>query len=257
MSNGALALRQMRYENRSFWRNPAAAFFTFVFPLMFLAIFNLLFGNEEIDIPGGTVSTSTFYVPAIASLSVISACYTNIAIGTAFAREQGVLKRIRGTPLPPWAYLVGRVGNAMAVAILLVVIISAAGVLFYDVDLPTNTAPAFLVTVLVGALAFSALGLAISGVIPNADAAPPVTNATILPLLFISDVFLPIDEAPGWLVAVGNFFPIRHFSEALQTAYNPFEEGAGFEWDRLAIIAAWGIAGLLLAARYFKWESRK
>jgi ABC-2 type transport system permease protein len=257
MSDVGLALRQIRFENRSFWRNPAAAFFTFVFPLMFLAIFNLLFGNEELDVPGGTVSTSTFYVPAIAALSVISACYTNIAIGTAFAREQGVLKRVRGTPLPPWAYLVGRVGNAMGVAVLLVVIISAAGVLFYDVDLPTNTAPAFIVTVLVGALAFSSLGLAISGVIPNADAAPPVTNATILPLLFISDVFLPIDEAPSWLVAIGNFFPIRHFSEAMQTAYNPFENGAGFEWDRLAIIAAWGVAGLVLAARYFKWESRK
>ena len=107
-----LAMRQIRYENRAFWRNPAAAFFTVVFPLMFLVIFNLLFGNNTLELPQGDVKTSTFYVPAIAAMSVISACYTNIAIGICFSRDQGLLKRTRGTPLPSWAFLFGRIGQA-------------------------------------------------------------------------------------------------------------------------------------------------
>ena len=102
MNAFALALRQVKYENTAFWRNPVAAFFTFVFPLMFLVIFNLLFGNDKLELPGGTAHTSTFYVPAIAALSVISACYTNVAISVALSRDQGLLKRTRGTPLPAW-----------------------------------------------------------------------------------------------------------------------------------------------------------
>ena len=257
MNGLALALRQVRYENKAFWRNPPAAFFTFVFPLMFLVIFNLLFGNDELDVEGGTVNTSTFYVPAIAALSVMSACYSNIAIGVSFSRDQGLLKRTRGTPLPTWAFLAGRIVQATLIAILLVVIVTAAGVLFYDVDAPTNTMPAFLVTLALGAATFCALGLAITSVIPNADASPAVVNASILPLLFISDVFIPMRDAPGWLTDFAAVFPIQHFSEALQTAFNPFETGSGFEITRLAVMAGWAVAGILVAMRYFSWEPRR
>jgi ABC-2 type transport system permease protein len=257
MNDLALALRQVRYENLAFWRNPPAAFFTFVFPLMFLVIFNLIFGDETWDIPGGTASGSTFYVPAIAALSVISACYTNIAMMVSIAREQGLLKRKRGTPLPPWAFLFGRIVHATLIALLLVAIVTAAGALFYDVDVPTNTMPAFIVTLAVGAATFCALGLAITCAINNADAAPAIVNGSILPLLFISDVFIPLDDAPGWLVFIGDLFPVKHFSEALQTAFNPYETGSGFEpWD-LAVIAAWGIAGVIISMRWFSWEPRR
>ena len=157
MNGFLLALRQVKYENTAFWRNPVAAFFTIVFPLMFLVIFNLLFGNEETDFPGGTVSTSTFYVPAIVALAVIGACYTNVAIGISFSRDRGLLKRIRGTPLPGWALLLGRIGHAVVVGVLLVVVVTAAGALFYGVDVPTNTMPAFIVTLIVGAATFCAL----------------------------------------------------------------------------------------------------
>ena len=135
MNSLALALRQVRYENTSFWRNPAAAFFTFVFPLMFLVIFNLVFGNRELDVPGGSVSSSTFYVPAIVALSVTSACYNNVAMGIAFSRDGGLLKRFRGTPLPAWSYLFGRIVHSVLMALLLVVIVTGAGALLYDVDL--------------------------------------------------------------------------------------------------------------------------
>lgn len=257
MSDVALALRQLKYENLTFWRNPAAAFFTFVFPLMFLVIFNLVFSDEDFAIPGGSASASTFYVPSIAALSVISACYTNIAMMVTISRERGLLKRKRGTPLPPWVFLFGRIVHATLIAFLLVAIVTAAGALFYDVDVPTSTMPAFLVTLAIGAASFCSLGIAITSSISNADAAPAVVNATILPLLFISDVFIPLDDAPRWLLIIGDLFPVKHFSEALQTAFNPFEEGAGFEPGRLAVIAAWGVAGLLASARFFSWEPRR
>jgi ABC-2 type transport system permease protein len=136
-------------------------------------------------------------------------------------------------------------------------LVVAFGRLFYDVEVPTSTLPAVIVTLVIGAAAFSALGIAVVGVIPNADAAPAVVNASVLPLLFISDVFIPPDaDTPQWVEWIANVFPIRHLSEALQTGFNPFETGAGFEWLNLAIVAAWGVAGMLIALRFTSWEPR-
>ena len=191
MNAFVLALRQVRYENTAFWRNPVAAFFVFVFPLMILAIFNLLFGNRELNVAGGTTHTATFYVPAIMALSVIYTCFHNVAIGVCYSRERGLLKRTRGTPLPSWAFLFGRIAHAVLLAILLVAIVTGAGVIFYNVDVPSNTLPALAVTLVVGAATFCALALAVTAIIANADASPAVVNGATLPLLFISDVFIP------------------------------------------------------------------
>jgi ABC-2 type transport system permease protein len=252
-----LGLRQVRYEFIAFRRNPASAFFTFVFPLIFLVIFNLLFGNEELDLPGGTTHVSTFYVPAIAALSVINACYTGLAMSMSVARDQGLLKRLRGTPLPASAFLVGRVTFMTLVALALVAIVTAFGALFYGVDVPTNTLPAFVVTLAVGAAAFSLLALAVTAFIPNSEAAPAVVNASILPLLFISDVFIRLEsDSPVWLETLGNIFPVKHLSLALQTAFNPFETGSGWEPKHLAVIVLWGAIGAVIAARRFSWEPR-
>ncbi len=257
MSALRLLLRQVKYENRAFWRNPAAAFFTVVFPLMFLVISNLIFGNTQIEIHGGAADQSTFYVPAIAAFAVISACYTNIAMMVSGARDRGMLKRTRGTPLAPWVFLGGRIIHATLIALLLSALITVFGALFYGVDIPSNTMPALLVTLAIGAASFCALGLAMSALVPNADAAPAVVNASVLPLFFISNVFIRLSDAPGWLLVIGDIFPVRHFSEALQAVYNPYQSGAGFHepW-RLAIIAAWGIVGLLVSMKFFSWEPR-
>lgn len=262
MNDLKLALRQVWYENTAFWRNPASAFFTFAFPLIFLVIFNLIFGGGTTDrfsAPGEPeVSLSNFYIPAVAAFAVITACYTNIAIGVTFARDEGQLKRVRGTPLPGWAYLFGRIAHAMVVALLLVVIVVVFGLLFYDVDVPGKTMPAFVASVAAGAATFAALGLAVTAIIPNPDASPAVTNATVLPLLFISDVFIPLQDAPEWLGTVAGFFPIKHFSHALIEAYNPTGVGTGsgfVAWD-LVVMGIWGVVGILLALRFFSWEPR-
>jgi ABC-2 type transport system permease protein len=253
----ALAVRQIRSENRTFWRNPASAFFTFAFPLMFLVIFTLIFGNEDIEVAGGSASGATFFVPAIAAFSVITACYTNVAMTVTFARDQGILKRVRGTPLPAGAFLAGKIGNAILIGVLLVMIVVSFGRVFYSVEVPGHTLPAFVVTLAVGSAAFCALGLALTGFVSNAEAAPAVVQASILPLLFISDIFIRSDNTPSWVNTLAGFFPIKHFSEALQTAFNPFETGSGFEPKHLAVMAAWGVVGLIVAMRKFEWEPRR
>ena len=264
MSDLGLAFRQVRYTNKAFWRNSASAFFTFAFPLMFLVIFTVLFGNDTTCLRFGAsghctkeVTTSTFYVATITAFSVITACYTNIAISVSFYRDAGVLKRVRGTPYPAWTYLFGRIAHAVLVSILLVVICATFGVLFYNASLPTSSLPAFLLTLVVGAASFCTLGLAITAAIPNADAAPAIVNATILPLLFISDVFVPLENPPAWLDITSKIFPIKHFVEGMLASYFPIPGQSSFRLGDVLVVAAWGLAGLILAIRFFSWEPRR
>jgi ABC-2 type transport system permease protein len=257
MSTAMLALRQTRYELLAFRRNPAAVFFTFIFPLMFLVIFNVVFGNQEIDVQGGQIDTSTFYVPGIVGLSVISACYTNVAMNISFSRDRGLLKRIKGTPLPAIAFFAGKILQATFVSVILVVLVLVVGIVLYGVDPPADRLPAFFLALLVGSVSFCALGLAITSVIPNADAAPAVVNASILPLLFISNIFIPTSNAPQWLNDVASVFPVAHFANALHRAYDPFVTGSGLEVKDLAVMIAWGIAGVVVAVRYFTWEPKR
>jgi ABC-2 type transport system permease protein len=258
MSDAALLALQVRTTNKAFWRNPASAFFTFAFPLMFLVIFTALLGSGTAEIvPGVEIQQDSYYVAAMAAFAVITATYTNLAISVTFTRDAGILKRTRGTPLPGGIYLSGRLTHAILISILLVVITSAFGVAFYDAEVPTGVLLwENLVTVIVGSMAFSALGLATTAIVPNAEAAPAVVNAIILPLLFLSGIFIPIGpDAPEWMKVVGNVFPVKHFAEAmLGSFYGP---PLPFEWSDVLVVAVWGVAGLLAAITFFSWEPRK
>ena len=255
MKSFMLALRQVRYENRAFWRNPAAAFFIIIFPLMFLVIFNVIFGNWEVsDESGKTYNLSTFYVPGIMVFGIVSATYNNIAMGITFARDGGMLKRLRGTPLPTWSYLAGKITHSVLLTALLVVVVTGVGWLVFGVDLPTKTLPAFLLALAVGSATFCTLGLAVTAFIPNTDAAPAIVNASILPLLFVSDVFIPMDNAPSWITTLADLFPVRHMAQALHTSFSPLETGAGYEWGHLLIMAGWMAGGVLVVLRFFRWE---
>ena len=253
MSDVALALRQVAAENRSFWRNPAAAFFTFAFPLIFMVIFNVLFGESE---PGSVYTAAYFFTPAIIALSVVTACYTNMAMTITSAREEGILKRVRGTPLPEWAYMAGQIGQSVLVTILLVVIVSAFGALAYGVQFPIERLPWLFAALVLGSATFCALGLAISGFIPNADAAPAIVNATALPLMFISNVFAQAENLPGWVDTISKIFPIRHFADLLHRAWDPRITDLGFDPLPWAVLGAWLIGGVLVAVRSFSWEPR-
>jgi ABC-2 type transport system permease protein len=268
VSAAGLTARQVRFTNKAFWRNPASAFFTFAFPLMFLVIFTALLGSGRILIQGTRLNQATYYVAAMATFGVISACYTNIAISVCFNRDAGILKRTRGTPLPSWTYLTGRVIHAMLVAALLVLITIVFGRVFYDAGFPTGVPLVeFVVTLVVGSLAFAALALALTSVIPNADASPAIVNASMLPLLFLSGIFIPLgDDAPKWITAVGTIFPVKHFADAMRAGFLgnvTVRTPAGavrafpFDWVDVLVVAAWGLVGLILAARFFSWEPRR
>jgi len=251
-----LTARQVWYINKAFVRNPASLFFTLVFPMMFLVIFTVLFGNGQVPVgPGKTVRVATFYVPALAAFAVINACYTNIAISLSFQRDTGVLKRIHGSPLPVGSYIAARIAHAVLIAIILVVITVAFGAAFYGASLPGSTLGAFVLTLVVGATAFSALGVALTAVIPNADASPAVVNGTILPLLFVSDIFIPLVNPPAWIDIVGKVFPLRHFANAMLGSYFQLS-GSGIQTNDLLVMAAWGLAGVIIAVRFFDWEPR-
>ncbi len=255
MSAVALVLHQFRYERKVFWRSPPAVFFTVMFPVIFLILFSSLFGNGEIDELG--IKASTYYVPAIITLAVVSATLVNVAMRVVEMRESGRLKRLRGTPLPTWAYIGGRIGNAFVVSLLMVVLVTAIGHFLYDVPIPTETLPALLLTLVVGTFSFCSLGLALSCAIPSEEAAPPITNFTVLPLYFVSGVFVPESEIPTGVLHVANVFPIRHFFEAFLTAFDPLTTGAGFEWGNLAVVAVWGLAGIAITLRFFSWSPRQ
>jgi ABC-2 type transport system permease protein len=254
MNTFSMALYQLRYVNKIFWRNPAAAFFTFVFPLMFLVIFTALLGNGILHIDGHRIHQSTYYVAAMAAFAVISASYTNLAMTVSFERDSGVLKRVHGTPLPTLSYLGARVLHAMLVALLLVVLTAAFGRAFDSAQLPSGlTLVRFLLMLLVGAASFCALGFAITTVIPNADAAAAIVNISILPLLFLSGIFIPFsDNTPAWISWIARVFPVRHFAAGLQAGF----VGTPFSWSDLAIVALWGAAGLVIAQRRFSFEPR-
>jgi ABC-2 type transport system permease protein len=255
LSSAELVLHQFRFDQKVFWRNPAAVFFTAALPLIFLFLLATLFKNREIQ--GLNVKGATYYVPAIITLAVISATTVKLATNLPAEREAGMLKRVRGTPLPAWVFIAGRVGNSLVISVVMVFLVSVFGRLIYGVTLPTHTLPAMLVTLAVGAFSFSCLGFALAALIPTQEAAPAVTNATVLPLYFLSGVFIPQNEIPSGVLGFADAFPIRHFFQAMFTAWDPNTTGSGFEFGHLAIVAAWGLVGLAVALRLFRWEPRR
>lgn len=254
MSDLALVLRQVRFEQRSFWRNPASAFFAFAFPVMFLVIFGSLNRGSTID-SMGHIPYNAYYVPALITFGVIGACMTNISMTISIRRDSGVLKRLRGTPMPAWAFMAGLIGSSAVVGAILAALITAAGMLVYGVGAPRHPATLLLV-LLVGGACFCALGLALAALIPNADAAPAITNAVVLPLLFISGTFYPLDPS-STLTHIADWFPMRPFALAVFDAFDPRGLGLGLPWDDLRSMLVWGVVGLVVAVRRFRWEPRR
>ena len=254
MNAAALTLSQLRYVNKAYWRSPTSAFFAFAYPLLFLVIFTSIFRNSTVQFGARPVNEATYYVPAMVVLAVITVCFNNIAVAVTFQRDSGVLKRIDGTPLRSAPFFGARILHAVLVSVLLVIITAGFGRVFYSAGIPAGAALVrTLVMLAVGAAAFCALGFAISSLIPNADAALPVVNAVILPLLFLSGIFIPLgNNPPAWMAWVSRIFPLKHFLSGMQAAFL----GGPFNWTDVAVVAAWGLAGLLIALRYFRWEPR-
>ncbi|HEV3071694.1 MAG TPA: ABC transporter permease [Solirubrobacteraceae bacterium] len=247
-----LAAWQVRYEQRAFWRNRTRAFFAFLFPIMFLVIFASLYSGARVTIGGHTLPLNDFFVPGILAYGVITTTFVNMAISTAILRDEGVLKRMQGTPLPRWAYMAGRIGSTIVLVAAMTAVTLALGVVAYGVHLRASTLPGLLGALVLGTACFTALGIGVVRFIKNAEAAPPIVNFAILPLTFISGVFFVTTGMPGWLRQLAEVFPIRALADASQHAFNPYTTGAGFQGDDLATLAIWLAAGVWLMLRFLR-----
>lgn len=256
MSVVSLSVHQLRYEQKSYWRNPAAAVFTFAFPILFLVIFASLNFDSTIDFLGG-LAYNQYYVPGIITFGVISATYTNLAMTVCIRRDAGILKRLRGTPLPASALLGGLILNALVVSAILAALTMAVGVVFYDVTFSGHWL-ALVVALGAGAATFCALGVAVSALVPNADAAPAIVNGILFPVLFLSGVFFPVDP-DSVLGRIADFFPIKPFVDAVFAAFDPRGPAGithGFAWPDIAKLAIWGLVATIVAVRKFQWDPR-
>ena len=252
MSDVGLLGDQLVMEQKRFWRNPASAFFTVGFPIMFLVIFASLNSNDRIE-DLNDIRFAQYFVPSIVAFGIFSACFVNLAIMTPFRREMGLLKRVRATPLPPGVFLTSLVGSSLLIGALLSVVVTATGVAFYGVHFYGARLLPLLITFAVASASCCALGLALSTVVPNADAAPAIVNFIYFPIVFISGTFFPVNQS-SVLARIASVFPVRHVILAVFAGFDPRRSGPSYEWGHLAIVAVWGVAGLVIAIRRFRWE---
>jgi ABC-2 type transport system permease protein len=241
------AWRQYRLERRMFWRNPSAAFFGVILPLGLLAIFGAVFAGRDSDLD--------VIVPGIAGMSVMSATFTSLAYNLTTLRERGILKRLRGTPLPTSAYLAGLAANAIANALLQVAIVLLVGHLLLGVSWPGDWV-ALVVFVCAGVICFALLGVALSHAIPNPESAPAYVNAVFLPQILIAGVFYDANEAPSILRDIAQALPLTHLVDGLSGAIVD-NEGIGTHWVALLVLVWWAAIGAVLAVRGFSWEARR
>ena len=243
----AVTWRQYRLERKMFWRNPSAAFYNFVLPLLFLALFGAIFAGSQADLD--------IIVPGIAGMSIMTTTFVALAMNLVFLREQGVLKRLRGTPLPSGVYLASLAAHAITNTAIQLSIVIGTGALLFGVGLPEDW---LMLTVFVaaGVACLAGLGVALSHAIPNFDSAPAYVNAIFLPVIVLSGVFYDAEAAPTFLRDIAQALPLTHLIDGLSAA---MVTGAPFadHVDDLAVLLIWGTLGAVLAVRGFSWEARR
>jgi ABC-2 type transport system permease protein len=243
---------------RTIRRIPRASFFTFVFPLI---LFVLIGGTNTGTVPlpnGGEIDATQYLAPSIAIFGTLAACYTTIIFSLANAKEQGILKRVRGTPLPPWIYVGAVICAAIitafvSVALMFFVAIAAFDFKIYDAE----AIPAAALTLVLGGATLAALGVFVSTFVQRADSAPAIANITMFPLMFLSGIFFSTADFPNWLQNVVDVFPVSHLVDAFGACFRPFTHGASFSGKDLGVMAIWLVAAGFLATRRFRFEQEE
>ena len=250
-----LVVHQFRYELRSFLRNRQGVFFTIALPVMFLVIFASVFGHGTVRVPGGTLHVAIYYVPGIIAMGIISASFGNLAASVVGTREAGIYKRRRATPVSAVVLIAARALAAVTVAVAITAVLLAIGH-FYGASVPTRALPALALDVssaaspsAVWATPWPASWQAATPCSPPSCSSP--CRCTSSPASSCASSVLP-----HWLQHVANVFPVRHLASALLAVYNPHAAATGIRWGDLAILATWGVAGLLVAVRRFSWLPR-
>ena len=248
-----LLAHQLRAEQKLYWRSRELAFFTFLFPLIIFVLLGSVYGDDEIESEG--VTGSEYLLAGMLGYGVVSTAFAGLAIVLVIRREDGVLKRLRGTPLPPWAYLAAVLASTLLVYVIEVVALLVLANVLFDVPFPDRIISLAL-ALLLGGLAFAALGMALTTVIRSAEGSSAVVNAIYLPMAFLAGSFWTPHAYPGFLEAIANVLPLTYFIRLMRDIVLHGEQ----IWSNLgsvAFVAAWGVAGLLVAVRGFRWQPRE
>jgi ABC-2 type transport system permease protein len=254
VSDLSLVARQVRFEQLSFWLNPVGALMTIAFSVVFLILLGATAGNSVVS-SYGHIRLIDYYVAGFCAYGVMAACFTILAITLVNRREMGLLKRLRLSPLPTWMAMAAILINAMIVAALGVALLLIVGRLGYGVHGPAHWLP-FVVTLVVAMLCYSALGVGISTLVPNADSAGPIVSLTFFILVALSGLWFPIAPNSG-LATFANFFPIRHLINALVASFTGQPGTPLWPWHDLAVIAIWGVVGAFVGLRRWDWSPKR
>jgi ABC-2 type transport system permease protein len=253
MRSLTLLAHQVRYDVRTSLRNPRARFFTFVFPVLLLVIFTGVFGSGHTVIDGVRVTLTSFYVAGILALSIVVASYGNLVVSISSLRESGVLKRRRATPVPPAVLIASQACATLVTVIVMSSILLVLGKVAYGVGLAPAAIAAAACTGIVGALSLACVGYAVSALIDSPEAAQPIVQATLLPLWFLSGVFVPTSKLSGTLRTIASWFPVEHLASSLQLAIVHSSFAGAISVTDLLVMAAWGVGAATFAAWRFSW----
>jgi ABC-2 type transport system permease protein len=269
INTSRLLMRQLRLEQKSFWRNRQSAVFTFALPLLFILLLPKVF-----NIGGTGPGADAYFITGILGVAVLSATYTTLGISLSFQRDLLVLKRFLGTPLSPGIIFGAKVLNSIVVALMQTALIVGLGRIVYAVPLPVNW-PVFGFFLLLAVAAFSVAGVAATTLVSNADSAPAVVQLPFLVLQFISGVFFPFHQMPRLLQDFANMFPLRWAIEGFRAGYlgldyvNGTGIGSAFQpvpvsgihaltsqWEGIIVLGAWIVVLGAVAVKKFRWEKR-
>ncbi len=246
---------QILHTQAVLWRNPGSVFFAVAFPVLLVAVIPTVNGGGQVRLSSGDW-LSLSYAATMAIYGAAVTAYANMPQALAEDRERGVLKRVRATPLPTWALLVGRVVGAVVVALITLAVVAAVVALLFRPPLP-QAWPGAVVTFVVSTVCFAVLGLAVMSLVGSAQAVIGVSLGTLLPLSFVSDIFVVGLTFPAVLEFISWVFPLRHASRAMTESVSVNATGWGLSWGHLAVLVAWTVAGALVVARRFRWEARE
>jgi ABC-2 type transport system permease protein len=258
VSDRRIVLAQARTAIVVALRTPRALVFTIAFPIVMLVLFNSIFihgGDRTTTLPNDLrLDASAYFTAGIVAYSVALSTFTTLAVSLTTQRERGQLKRYRGTPMPPWTFIVGQIARATAQALAMTALLLAVGAIVYGVPVPGSTFPAFVLYVVLGTATLCSLGIALTPFTPTPDAASTIAPFSVVMLAFFSGIWIPVDQLPNWLETVGKVFPLYHLALGLQTSLAPGASGSGLEVQNVLVLALWALAGIRIASRRFRWE---
>ncbi|HEX6854594.1 MAG TPA: ABC transporter permease [Streptosporangiaceae bacterium] len=245
-----LALGQVRYQLLLLLRSPLGFFVSLVFPLLLMICLKVITPAG----PVGGLPYAQWLTPAMCAFCLLTTCYVTTITSLVLAREEGMLKRLRGTPLPAWAYLAGRFGSAFVTSVIGCCVLIATAVVFFHVRIVWHALGYFAAATVLGIVCFFLLGAAVTTVVPKSETAVPIAFGTMLPLAFISDVFFSISHPPGWLHGLMSAFPVAPVAQAMEACFSPATQSWPMPLSGLLVVLAWTAAAVVVIALAFRWE---